>query len=96
MLYYIMYHGNLDLLSIVHFIIYFVVGLLWPNNYALFLFLGILWEIIEKAMIENEYIKSLLVRYWPIPERYINDTLEHSITDICINMIGYTIGSSCA
>ena len=91
-----MYHGNVDLLSLVHFIIYFILGLYWEKNYVIVLFIGIIWELLEKAMIENEYIKSLLVRYWPIPERYINDTLEHSVTDICINMIGYTIGSSFA
>ena len=94
MFYIIMHHGNLDFLSIGHFTLYFVIGLFWKHKYIIILVLGILWEIIEHILINNEYTKSLLVWFWPIPEKYINDTFDHSITDIIINMIGYTIGSN--
>jgi len=88
-----MNHGNFDTLSVVHFLLYFFLGLYWKHRYAIVLLLSIVWEITEYLLINNEYTR-LLLRYWIIPELYINDTLEHSITDICINMIGYTIGSN--
>jgi hypothetical protein len=86
-------HGNFDILSVVHFLLYFFLGLYWKHKYAIVLLIGISWEIIEHLLVNNEYTKYLLGRYWIIPERYINDTLDHSITDIIMNMIGYTLGS---
>ena len=86
-------HGNFDLLSFFHFLFYFCIGLFYKNKYFIILIIGILWEIFEKFIITNEYTKELLFKYWFIPELYINDTLEHSIVDIIINMIGYTIGN---
>ena len=88
-----MNHDNIDLLSIFHFLFYFCIGLFYKNKYLLILIIGILWEIFEKFIITNDFTKELLIKYWFIPELYINDTLEHSITDIIINMIGYTIGN---
>jgi len=88
-----MNHGLLDILSISHFIIYFVIGLFLKNKYLLVLLVGILFEIFEYYISTNETIKTLLIEYWFIPEIYWNDTLEHKIVDIIINMIGYYIGN---
>ena len=58
------------------------------------LLLGILWELFEKMLVSNLYTRYLLKEYWFIPIEYIDDTFDHSVTDIIINMIGYTIGSN--
>ena len=89
-----MNHGNLDLLSIGHFLLYFLIGLYWKHKYAAILVVSIIWELFEKIIVSYEFTRSLVEDYWFIPIRYIDDTLDHSITDIVINMIGYTIGSS--
>jgi len=85
---------NIDILSLFHFIIYLFIGYFIKNKYFLALFLGVLWEIFEKILVSNPYTRYLLIEYWFIPIDYIDDTFEHSITDIIINMIGYTIGSN--
>ena len=85
---------NLDLLSMGHFLIYLCLGYFFKHKYKIALLLGILWELFEKMLVSNPYTLYLLKQYWFIPIEYIDDTFEHSVTDIIINMIGYTIGSS--
>ena len=85
---------NLDLLSIGHFLLYLCLGYYIKHKYIFALILGILWEIFEKILVSNPYTLYLLKEYWFIPIEYIDDTFEHSVTDIIINMIGYTIGSN--
>lgn len=85
---------NIDILSLFHFLLYLFLGYYIKHKYLLALFLGILWEIFEKFIVTNEYTRYLLEEYWFIPIDYIDDTFEHNITDIIINMIGYTIGSN--
>ena len=64
------------------------------HKYKLALIIGILWEIFEKILVSNPYTLYILKEYWFIPIKYIDDTFEHSLTDVMINMIGYTIGSN--
>ena len=85
---------NIDILSLFHFLIYLFLGYYIKHKYLLALLLGVLWEIFEKFIITNKYTRYLIEKYWFIPINYIDDTFEHSITDIIINMIGYTIGSN--
>tara|TARA_Y100001970_G_scaffold291220_1_gene427555 strand:- start:1215 stop:1487 length:273 start_codon:yes stop_codon:yes gene_type:complete len=85
---------KLDLLSMGHFLIYLCLGYFFKHKYMIALLLGILWELFEKILVSNLYTRYLLKEYWFIPIEYIDDTFEHSVTDIIINMIGYTIGSS--
>mgnify|MGYP001225861047 FL=1 len=85
---------NIDILSLFHFLLYLFLGYYIKHKYLLALLLGILWEIFEKNIVTNEYTRNLLEEYWFIPIDYIDDTFEHSVTDIIINMIGYTIGSN--
>jgi len=42
-----MNHGNFDALSVVHFLLYFFLGLYWKHRYAIVLLLSIVWEITE-------------------------------------------------
>jgi hypothetical protein len=85
---------NLDILSIFHFFSYLCFGYFVKHKYILVFIISILWELFEKILVSNPYTLYLLKQYWFIPIEYIDDTFEHSLTDIMINMIGYTIGSN--
>jgi hypothetical protein len=85
---------HLDILSIAHFCIYYVIGLYIKNNYTLILILGILWELFEYYTVRNKTTKNLLYKFWPIPQKYWYDSFEHSIVDISVNMIGYYFGNN--
>ena len=50
---------HLDILSIAHFCIYYVIGLYIKNNYTLILILGILWELFEYYTVRNKTTKNL-------------------------------------
>ena len=85
---------HLDILSIFHFLIYFVIGLYFKGYYKLILFIGILWEVFEYCLVSNKKTRKLMIQLWPIPIRYWHDSFEHSMVDIMINMIGYYIGNT--
>lgn len=70
---------KITLWIITHFICYFIVGKLCPNNLKLFLSLGIIWEIFEKIY---GYITNG-DKYWT------SGGYHGQIKDICVNMLGY-------
>tara|TARA_B110000977_G_C11004147_1_gene465049 strand:+ start:621 stop:902 length:282 start_codon:yes stop_codon:yes gene_type:complete len=88
-----MYHGNIDIFSIVHFSTFFTLGLYVKDKYMAALLLGILWEVFEFIISCNQTIKKFVLENWVVPEYYFNDTLSHKITDIMFNMVGYHIGN---
>jgi len=77
----------IDKLSIVHFIIYFIIGKIYSNNYQHILILSISWEILEKYMAIH-YGKQIS-KYWIIPIEKWNDNFFHAGTDIIFNLLGY-------
>ena len=83
----------IDKLSIVHFIIYLVFGITIKNKYKLVLLGSILWEVSEYILSNIKYTRNLLIKCWPIPEKYWNEKLENKVLDIIINMLGYYIGN---
>jgi hypothetical protein len=85
--------NTIDLFTFNHIIFWFAVGYLYPNNYYLVLFLGILWEVFERFIIYNKKLYCFVKTYWPVPEKYWNEINKNSLIDICVNMIGYYIGS---
>jgi hypothetical protein len=88
-----MHHGNIDILSLGHFFTFFTLGIFVKDKYKGAFLLGILWEVFEIIISQNQTIKNFIVDNWVIPEYYWNDTLPHKITDIMFNMIGYHIGN---
>ena len=84
---------HLDLLSIVHFAIYFTIGLYLKGHYGLILVIGVLWELFEYFIANNPQINKILCKFWPIPKKYWSDSFEHSMVDLLINMIGYYVGN---
>ena len=89
-----MHHGNFDLFSIWHLCVSIVIGIYWRNRYKEFLFLSILFEIIEYHIAKNKCTRNILLSFWFVPEMYWNESCPHKIVDICINMIGYHIGNT--
>tara|TARA_B100001094_G_C17837671_1_gene626338 strand:- start:9 stop:296 length:288 start_codon:yes stop_codon:yes gene_type:complete len=88
--------GNqvIDKLSITHFSIYFVIGLFMKNQYIFILFVGIMWEIFEYNIIQNEMIYNLLDKYWIIPKKYWEEKNKYNrYFDILFNILGYMIGN---
>ncbi len=83
----------IDNLSIVHFLIYLVLGILVKDKYKLILVVSILWEVSEYMLSNIKYTRDLLIKYWPIPEKYWNEKIDNKVLDIMINMLGYYIGN---
>jgi hypothetical protein len=75
------------------FILWLVIGYIYPNKYYLALFLSILWEVFERFIVYNKKLYNFVKTYWPVPERYWNEINNNSYIDIVVNMIGYYIGS---
>lgn len=82
-----------DLFSIVHFLLWFLFGTILPGQYLLALVVSILFEWVESSLIWNQQLYDLFSKYWIIPERYWNETIENKILDIVLNMTGYVLGS---
>ena len=84
-----------DLMSIIHFLVFIIFGLIFKNEYNTALLIGVLWEIIEYYITNEEYTKKLLKKYWPISSYYWNEkNISNKIFDIVFNMSGYYIGNN--
>jgi hypothetical protein len=84
---------TIDLFTLNHILLWLVVGFFYPSNYYLVLFLGILWELFERYIVYNKKLYYLVKTYWPVPEKYWNEINKNSFIDICVNMVGYYIGT---
>lgn len=85
---------TMDLFTINHILLWIFIGYVYPNKYYLALFLGILWELFERFVVYEKTLYHLVKTYWPVPERYWNETGKNSLLDIGVNMVGYYIGSN--
>lgn len=77
-----------------HFLIYIIIGIVFPNNYLLCFIISILWEIFEYLITYWNSTYKLLIKYWAIPEKYWNEKHEHKIIDIFVNFFGFYVGSN--
>jgi hypothetical protein len=84
---------NIDLMTIVHFMLYIIFGYIYPNNYIIAFLIGILWEIFERIIVSNKVLYNLVKKYWIIPEVYWNENIVNTISDKVINMLGYLVGN---
>lgn len=65
-----------------HVITYFIIGLICPNQFLLFLLIGIIWEIIEYMFF-----------YFSNNKFWTNNTNKFQYKDIIANTIGYIFGA---
>ena len=83
-----------DILSLSHFIFFLIFGLYVKNRYILAFLLGIVWEIFEYLVVNNDYIKPLLIKYWFIPQKYWEEKyVINRVTDLIFNILGYYGGN---
>ena len=82
-----------DLFTLNHLFTWVIIGNLFPNKYELALLLGILWELFEKYIVCNKFLYNHVKNNWAVPEKYWNEVGTNSFIDICVNMLGYYIGS---
>ena len=83
-----------DVKSINHTVLWFIVGLFFPNRWDMFIVLSLSWELFEKLLVHQPDFYRLMKKYWIIPEEYWNEPIENSITDIACNAVGYHLGST--
>jgi hypothetical protein len=83
----------IDILTIIHLLIWIIIGYFFPNYYLIALLLGILWELFEYMLVRVNILYVLTKNYWFVPEKYWNEEIYNKFIDIIINMIGYYIGS---
>ena len=84
-----------DFLTITHFVFNFILGLYIKNKYITIFVLGVLWELFEYNIANNNNnIKKLLIKYWPIPEKYwAEKNIFNKVLDVIFNMLGYHLGN---
>jgi hypothetical protein len=88
-----MNHQYVNLFTVVHFVLYFMIGILFPNRFGIAVGVSLLWEIVEGYAARHPFVYPLLQKYWFIPEKYWNEGISNKITDIIANLTGYYIGS---
>ncbi len=84
----------INVFTFVHFILWFMIGIVFPKQYGLVVVLSILWEIIEGYSAQHPILYPLLQEYWIIPEKYWNEGMVNKITDIVANVVGYYTASN--
>lgn len=84
----------IDKMSIIHFLNFFILGILLKNRFMSALLLGIVWELFEYIVTRNKYTRRVLIKYWPIPKRlWEENNILNRVCDLCLNMIGYYFGN---
>jgi hypothetical protein len=83
-----------DVLSVNHFLIYFIAGLFFKNQYMLFFIISLVWEIFEYMISHTERARQFVIKYWFVPEKYWNEHYTNKVLDVIINMTGYYIGNA--
>lgn len=84
----------LDVLSISHFAIWYIIGFYLPNRYDLFIIFSLLWEILESLIPKNPAVYQWFQKYWIIPESYWNEPIENKLSDLFFNFCGFMIASN--
>ena len=85
----------IDLYSIIHFLNFFILGLILKNKYAFAFVIGIVWEVFEYYVTHHDYTSALIKKYWPIPQKYWDESnCLNPVFDIFFNMSGYYLGNN--
>lgn len=83
-----------NVFTLVHFLLWFMIGILFPNRLGLAIVLSVLWEFVEGYVVQHPILYQLMRQYWFIPEKYWNEGIGNKITDIIANLAGYSIVST--
>lgn len=80
-------------MSLSHFTTFMIFGIFIKNQNFLMLILGFMWEFLEIIVVNTAFTRNLLRKYWFVPERYWDESIENKYTDLIINIIGYHVGN---
>ena len=83
----------LDKASPIHFLNFFILGLLFPNNYLGALVLGVLWELVETIAVDQPLSREILVDSLQQFQSLWDETNLNKLGDLFINILGYSLGS---
>ena len=86
--------ADIDIFHLNHFILYFIIGLYYPNKYIIIIIISLVWEIFEYILSTNKTLYYIAKKYWIFPEKYWNENIYNKIIDIIINLCGYYVGSN--
>ncbi len=86
-------NAAIDTFSIIHFMQYLIVGIIFPGYYAIIILLSIAWEVFEYESVKDNTTYLWLKRFWFIEEKYWNERLSNKVFDLIFNLLGYFIGS---
>jgi len=84
---------DIDINHLNHFTIWIIIGTIMPDKYIIASVLGILWELLEISIVNIKPLYYITKKYWPIPEKFWNETIHNKIFDFIVNLFGYFIGS---
>ncbi len=84
----------IDLFHINHFLLYFIIGLYYPNKYLMILIISLVWEVFEYILTKNKTLYNITKNFWIFPEKYWNENIYNKIIDLICNFIGYYVGSN--
>ena len=82
-----------DLASFAHLFIFGVLGILFPNNYIGAILLSLVWDLFEGCLTKKNISKQIVIDYFNSWRSLWDESKGNKLTDLIINMIGYTIGS---
>lgn len=91
-----MNNSIIDVMSLNHFLIYTLLGLLFPHKWILAISVMILWETFEVFLVKTPWAYELMKKYWIVPEIYWNENAVNKASDIVFNMCGYAFGNMLA
>jgi hypothetical protein len=94
----------MDILSICHFLIYFVLAFFIKEDYVLITIIGISWELFEYSITNIPLIRDFLIKYWPLRNKWMLDNnginvpwmteqIKNRIEDLLFNTLGYVCGT---
>lgn len=82
-----------DVMTINHFVSWYIIGCYFPNNLKLLIGVSLLWELFETMICQRKNTYDICKKYWSVPEAYWNESIENKVGDFIFNWLGYIIGS---
>lgn len=81
----------IDVMSISHFAVSFLIGYFHLFSFPVFVLLAILWEIVEYLFTQTRFSYTFQ-KYYPIPRHLWEEYLANKIIDMFVNILAYQLG----
>lgn len=85
---------GVDLITLVYFVNFFILGLFVKDQYGFAIIAGIMWEVYVGFITSWSVTRDLLIKYYPLPKEYWeNRGAGYAFCDLIIMVIAYSIGN---